>query len=84
MERRNFIKISALSGVAATLDGCRGADKQLIRFIPGEELIPGIATFKLPVGSHGLSAKYQNPNQTCTAILTTPAEGLVTATCNPD
>jgi hypothetical protein len=44
----------------------------------------GIATFKLPVGSHGLSAKYQNPNQTCTAILTTPAEGLVTATCNPD
>ncbi len=46
MERRNFIKISALSGVVATLDGCRGADKQLIRFIPEEELIPGIATFK--------------------------------------
>jgi anaerobic selenocysteine-containing dehydrogenase len=46
MERRNFIKISALSGVVATLDGCRSADKQLIRFIPDEELIPGIATFK--------------------------------------
>src|SRR5580658_10366374 len=46
MERRNFIKISALSGVMATLEGCRSAEKQLIRFIPEEELIPGIATIK--------------------------------------
>ena len=45
MERRNFIKISALTGVAATLDACgRHPDAQLIRFIPEEELIPGIAT----------------------------------------
>ena len=46
MERRNFIKISALTGVAATLDACRAPDKQLIRFIPEENLIPGIAVLK--------------------------------------
>jgi anaerobic selenocysteine-containing dehydrogenase len=46
MERRDFIKISALSGVMATLEGCRSAEKQLIRFVPEEELIPGIATIK--------------------------------------
>ena len=46
MERRDFIKISALSSVMATLEGCRAAEKQLIRFIPEEELIPGVATWK--------------------------------------
>jgi menaquinone reductase, molybdopterin-binding-like subunit len=46
MERRDFIKISALSGVVATLEACRNPDHQLIRFIPEEELIPGIATWK--------------------------------------
>src|ERR1700678_3955416 len=46
MERRDFIKISALSSVMATLGGCRSAENQLIRFVPEEELIPGIATLK--------------------------------------
>jgi anaerobic selenocysteine-containing dehydrogenase len=46
MERRDFIKISALSGAMATLAGCRSAEKQLIRFVPEEELVPGIATWK--------------------------------------
>jgi menaquinone reductase, molybdopterin-binding-like subunit len=46
MERRDFIKISALSGVMATLEACRAPEKQLIRFVPEEELIPGIATLK--------------------------------------
>jgi anaerobic selenocysteine-containing dehydrogenase len=46
MERRDFIKISALSSVMATLEGCRSAEKQLIRFVPEEELVPGIATWK--------------------------------------
>jgi anaerobic selenocysteine-containing dehydrogenase len=49
MERRNFIKISALSGVMATLEACRAPEKQLIRFVPEEELIPGIATWKSSV-----------------------------------
>ncbi len=43
-ERRNFIKISALSGVMATLEACGHPEAQLIRFVPEEELIPGIAT----------------------------------------
>src|ERR1700719_3446317 len=46
MERRNFIKISALSGVLATLESCGSPDTQLIRFIPDEDLVPGIATWK--------------------------------------
>ena len=46
MDRRNFIKISAVSGAVATLDACGHPDQKLIRFIPDEELIPGIATWK--------------------------------------
>ena len=46
MERRDFIKISALSGVLATVEGCRSAEKQLIRFVPEQEMVPGIATWK--------------------------------------
>ena len=46
MERRNFIKISALTGMIATLDACGRPDQKLIRFVPEEDLIPGIATWK--------------------------------------
>src|SRR5271154_6533591 len=46
MERRNFLKISVLSGAAATLGACGSPEEQLIRFVPEEELIPGIATWK--------------------------------------
>jgi len=46
MERRNFIKISALTGMLATLDACGRPDQELIRFVPEEDLIPGIATWK--------------------------------------
>ncbi len=46
MERRDFIKISALSGVMATLEACGNPDHQLIRFVPDEELVPGIAAWK--------------------------------------
>jgi anaerobic selenocysteine-containing dehydrogenase len=46
MERRNFIKISALTGMLATLDACGHPDQKLIRFVPEEDLIPGIATWK--------------------------------------
>jgi len=72
--------------VSVVLD--QGADTPSFT-VDGRRVAPlsfssGVATFKLPAGSHGLSAKYRNPNQTCTAILTTPAEGLITATCNPD
>ncbi|HKV05043.1 MAG TPA: molybdopterin-dependent oxidoreductase [Candidatus Acidoferrales bacterium] len=46
MERRDFLKISAAGGAAAALEGCGNPDHQLIRFIPEEDLIPGIATWK--------------------------------------
>jgi len=46
MERRQFLKISAVSGATAALDGCGQPERQLIRFIPEEELVPGVATWK--------------------------------------
>jgi menaquinone reductase, molybdopterin-binding-like subunit len=46
MERRNFIKISALTSLVATLDACGRPDRKLIRFVPEEDLIPGIAQWK--------------------------------------
>ncbi|MGA9883131.1 MAG: molybdopterin-dependent oxidoreductase [Candidatus Acidiferrales bacterium] len=46
MQRRDFLKISAITGASAALDACGNPDHQLIRFIPEEDLIPGIATWK--------------------------------------
>lgn len=46
MERRDFLKISAITGASAALEACGNPDHQLIRFIPEEDLTPGIATWK--------------------------------------
>jgi anaerobic selenocysteine-containing dehydrogenase len=46
MERRDFFKISAITGAAAALDGCGRPEQHLIRFIPDEDLVPGVATWK--------------------------------------
>lgn len=46
MQRRDFLKISAITGASAALDACGSPDHQLIRFIPEEDLIPGVATWK--------------------------------------
>lgn len=46
MERRDFLKISAVASATAALDGCGNPDHQLIRFIPEEDLVPGIAVWK--------------------------------------
>ena len=46
MERRDFLKISAAGSAAAALEGCGNPDHQLIRFIPEEDMLPGIATWK--------------------------------------
>jgi menaquinone reductase, molybdopterin-binding-like subunit len=46
MQRRDFLKISAAGGAAAALEGCGNPDHQLIRLIPEEDLIPGLATWK--------------------------------------
>ncbi|HME00808.1 MAG TPA: molybdopterin-dependent oxidoreductase [Terriglobia bacterium] len=46
MERRDFLKISAATGATAALSSCSHPEHQLIRFIPEEELQPGVAVFK--------------------------------------
>jgi anaerobic selenocysteine-containing dehydrogenase len=46
MERRDFLKISVLTGAVTALDSCGSPDTQLIRFLPEEDMTPGIATWK--------------------------------------
>jgi anaerobic selenocysteine-containing dehydrogenase len=46
MDRRQFIKFTAATGATATLAGCGNPELHLARFIPEEELIPGVATWK--------------------------------------
>src|SRR6478736_4411450 len=46
MDRRNFIKLTAISGTTAALTACGNPENQIVRFIPEEELVPGVATFK--------------------------------------
>jgi anaerobic selenocysteine-containing dehydrogenase len=46
MDRRHFIKLTAISGTTAALTACGNPENQIIRFIPEEDLVPGIATWK--------------------------------------
>jgi anaerobic selenocysteine-containing dehydrogenase len=46
MDRRAFIKLTAVTSTAAGLAGCGNPEHQLIRFVPDEDLTPGIATYK--------------------------------------
>ncbi len=46
MKRRDFLKLSAMSGAAFALEGCGKQGTQLIRFIPEENLIPGVAVWR--------------------------------------
>ena len=46
MLRRDFIKLTAITGTSATLAGCGNPEHQLIRFIPDDDLVPGVAEFK--------------------------------------
>src|SRR5579864_3413305 len=46
MQRRDFLKITAITGATAALDACGNPEHQMIRFIPEEDLVPGIATWK--------------------------------------
>src|SRR5215813_8598114 len=46
MNRRSFIKLSALTGTSATLDSCGNPEYHLIRFIPEDRLVAGIAVWK--------------------------------------
>jgi anaerobic selenocysteine-containing dehydrogenase len=46
MDRRHFIKLTAITGTTAALTACGNPENQIIRFIPEEDLVPGIATWK--------------------------------------
>jgi len=46
MDRRHFIKLTAISGTTAALAACGNPENQVIRFIPEEELVPGLSTWK--------------------------------------
>src|SRR5688572_5696673 len=46
MDRRSFIKLTAVSGTTAALASCGDPDVQFIRFVPDEDIVPGQAVFK--------------------------------------
>jgi anaerobic selenocysteine-containing dehydrogenase len=46
MDRRSFIKLTAITGTSATLASCGNPEHQLIRFVPDEELVPGVAEWR--------------------------------------
>ncbi|HVQ17108.1 MAG TPA: molybdopterin-dependent oxidoreductase, partial [Vicinamibacterales bacterium] len=46
MDRRSFIKLTAVSGTSAALASCGSPENEIIRFVPDEDIMPGIATMK--------------------------------------
>ena len=46
MDRRSFIKLTAVTGASATLASCGNPENQLIRFVPDEDIVPGVAVWK--------------------------------------
>jgi anaerobic selenocysteine-containing dehydrogenase len=46
MDRRSFIKLTAVSSGTAALAACGNPDHELIRFVPDEDITPGIAVWK--------------------------------------
>ena len=46
MDRRAFIKLTAVSGTSAALASCGNPDHQIIRFVPDEDIVPGQAVWK--------------------------------------
>ena len=46
MDRRSFIKLTAVSGTTAALASCGDPDLPFVRFVPDQDIIPGQAVFK--------------------------------------
>jgi anaerobic selenocysteine-containing dehydrogenase len=46
MDRRSFIKLTAITGTSAALASCGSPENTVIRFVPDEELPPGLAEWK--------------------------------------
>src|SRR5262249_49291114 len=46
MQRRDFIRLTAVTGTSAALASCGNPEHQLIRFVPDDDITPGIAEWK--------------------------------------
>ena len=46
MDRRDFIMLTAITGTSATLASCGNPEHQLIRFVPDDDVVPGVAEWK--------------------------------------
>lgn len=46
MDRRRFLKVTAVTGTTAALSACGHPENQIVRFIPDEEIVPGIAEWR--------------------------------------
>jgi anaerobic selenocysteine-containing dehydrogenase len=46
MDRRSFIKLTAISSTSAALASCGSPENTLIRFVPDEDIVPGQAVWK--------------------------------------
>ena len=46
MERRDFLKVTVLTGATAALGGCEKPVQTLVRFLPEQDLVPGVAEWK--------------------------------------
>ena len=46
MDRRAFIKLTAVTGTSAALASCGNPENQIIRFLPAEDIVPGVAVWK--------------------------------------
>jgi len=45
MDRRSFIKLTAITGTSATLASCGNPENQFIRFVPDDDIVPGMAAW---------------------------------------
>src|SRR6516225_944228 len=46
MKRRDFIKLTAVTGTGAALTACGNPEHQLIRLVPDDDVVPGVAEWK--------------------------------------
>jgi anaerobic selenocysteine-containing dehydrogenase len=46
MDRRTFIKLTAITGTSATLASCGNPENEFIRFVPEEDIVQGVAVWK--------------------------------------
>jgi anaerobic selenocysteine-containing dehydrogenase len=46
MDRRSFIKLTAVTASSAALASCGNPENEIIRFVPDDDIVPGVAVWK--------------------------------------